>query len=166
MRDLDIPVIAAGGVMDGAGIAACLMLGAEAAQLGTAFIACSESSADSDYRAALLDPSTRHTVLTTAISGRPARSLLNRLTAVCEDAGAGTVPAFPIAYDAAKALYAAAKAAGEPGYGPQWAGQGARLSRPLPAATLVAELLAEMERTFAETWRAGNRNVGVTPRSL
>jgi nitronate monooxygenase len=149
VRELDIPVIAAGGVMDGAGIAACLMLGAGAAQLGTAFIACPESSADADYRAALLDPSSRHTVVTSAISGRPARCLPNRLTALGEEAGAGAVPAFPIAFDAARALHSAAKAVGESGYGPRWAGQGALLSRSMPAATLVAELLAEMDRALA-----------------
>ena len=79
--DRKIPVIAAGGVMDGAGIAACLALGAGAVQLGTAFIACPESAADAGYRAALLGPSAQHTVVTLAISGRPARCLANRFTA-------------------------------------------------------------------------------------
>ena len=77
VKELDIPVIAAGGMMDGAGIAASLMLGAAAAQLGTAFIACPESSADAGYRAALVGPAAEHTVMTRAISGRPARCLAN-----------------------------------------------------------------------------------------
>jgi nitronate monooxygenase len=63
---LDIPVIAAGGIMDGAGIAACLTLGASAAQLGTAFIACPESSADEGFRTTLLGPASLHTVMTSA----------------------------------------------------------------------------------------------------
>ena len=75
-------MIAAGGIMDGAGVAASLMLGAAAAQLGTAFIACPESSADAGYRAALLGPAAEHTVMTAAISGRPARCLANRFTAL------------------------------------------------------------------------------------
>src|SRR5271166_5263329 len=149
VRRLEIPVIAAGGIMDGAGIAACLLLGAGAAQLGTAFIACPESAADENYRAALLGDASGHTVITTAISGRPARCLANRFTALGDEAGRGAVPAYPIAYDAAKALSAAAKAAGETGYGAHWAGQGAPLARSLRAATLVAELQSEMEQALS-----------------
>ena len=149
VRKLDIPVIAAGGIMDGAGIAACLTLGAAAAQLGTAFVACPESSADAGYRAALLGGTSAQTVMTAAISGRPARGLANRFTAFGEAIGPGDIPAYPIAYDAAKSLNAAAKAAGESGYGAHWAGQGAPLARSLPAATLVAELRSEMERALA-----------------
>ena len=77
---LDVPIIAAGGIMDGAGIAAALKLGAVAAQLGTAFIACDESIADSGYRAALFSDAAHHTTMTRAISGRPARCLRNRFT--------------------------------------------------------------------------------------
>jgi nitronate monooxygenase len=149
VRKLQIPVIAAGGIMDGAGIAACLLLGAGAAQLGTAFIACPESAADEGYRAALLGDAAEHTVITTAISGRPARCLANRFTALGDEVGGGLVPAYPIAYDAAKALNAAAKAAGETGYGAHWAGQGAPMARSLPAARLMAKLQSEMEQALA-----------------
>ncbi len=147
---LDIPVIAAGGIMDGAGIAACLTLGASAAQLGTAFIACPESSADAGFRAALLGPASRHTVMTSAISGRPARCLVNRFTELGEAVDARAIPSYPIAYDAGKALHAAARAAGESGYGAQWAGQGAPLARSLPAATMVTELRSEMEQALSQ----------------
>jgi nitronate monooxygenase len=142
---LGIPVIAAGGIMDGAGVAAALTLGAVAAQLGTAFAACPESSADAGYRAALLGPPAEHTVMTAAISGRPARCLANRFTALGGGVAAGSVPDYPIAYDAGKALHAAAKPHGEFGYGAQWAGQGAPLARVLPAAELVARLWEETE---------------------
>jgi nitronate monooxygenase len=145
---LGIPVIAAGGIMDGAGIAACLNLGASAAQLGTAFIGCPESSADEGFRAALLGPAAWHTVVTSAISGRPARCLANRFTALGEAVEVRSIPDYPIAYDAAKAIHAAAKAAGEFGYGAQLAGQGAPLARSLPAATLVAELRSEIEQAL------------------
>jgi nitronate monooxygenase len=145
VSSLDIPVISAGGIMDGAGIAACLVLGASAAQLGTAFIACPESSADAGFRAALLGPASRHTVMTSAISGRPARCLSNHFTELGCQADLWAIPAYPIAYDAGKALHAAASAAGEYGYGAQWAGQGAPLARSLPAAMLMAELRSEME---------------------
>src|SRR5438270_119106 len=69
VKTLDTPVIAAGGIMDGAGIAAALALGATAAQLGTAFVACPESAADAGYRAALLGPPAEHTVMTAVLSG-------------------------------------------------------------------------------------------------
>ncbi|QEL16382.1 NAD(P)H-dependent flavin oxidoreductase [Limnoglobus roseus] len=154
VKALDLPVIAAGGIMDGAGVAAALMLGAAAAQLGTAFIACPESSADAGFRAALLGPAAGHTVMTAAISGRPARCLANRFTALGADAATGTVPDYPIAYDAGKALHAAAKAAGEFGYGAQWAGQGAPLARALPAAELVACLRREMDEALAQQSRS------------
>jgi nitronate monooxygenase len=138
-----LPVIAAGGIMDGAGVAAALKLGAVAAQLGTAFIACPESSADDAYRKALFSPAAFHTTLTAAISGRPARSLKNRFTEWGE-ATTAPLPAYPIAYDAGKALNAAARAAGETGFGAQWAGQAAPLARALPAAELVRALAAEL----------------------
>jgi nitronate monooxygenase len=150
VRKLDLPVIAAGGIMDGAGIAAALTLGAVAAQLGTAFVACPESSADAGYRAALLGPPAEHTVMTAAISGRPARCLANRFTALGEGVPRDAIPDYPIAYDAGKALHAAAKAAGEFGYGAQWAGQGAPLARALPAADLVARLRGEMDHALSD----------------
>lgn len=144
VRQLRIPVIAAGGIMDGAGITAALRLGAQAAQLGTAFIACPESSADAAFREALASDSAHHTVMTRAISGRPARCLRNRFTALGASVSARQIPEYPITYDAGKALHAAAKTAREFGYGAQWAGQGAPLARALPAAELVRTLAAEL----------------------
>ncbi|WP_298399084.1 nitronate monooxygenase [Sphingobium sp.] len=139
-----LPVIAAGGIMDGQGVRAALNLGAVAAQLGTAFIACPESSADDAYRAALFSPAAHHTTITSVISGRPARCLPNSFTA-WEASNEAEIPDYPIAYDAGKALNQAAKAMGEDGYGAQWAGQGAPLARSLPAAELIAALVAEMQ---------------------
>ncbi|WP_102224602.1 NAD(P)H-dependent flavin oxidoreductase [Acidimangrovimonas sediminis] len=146
VRKSRLPVIAAGGIMDGAGIGAVLDLGAAAAQLGTAFISCPESAADAAYRAALLGAEGRHTRMTSAISGRPARVVANRFAAAAEVLDA-CPPDYPIAYDAGKALHAAASAGGEYGYGAQWAGQGAPLSRPMPAAELVATLARELAET-------------------
>jgi len=145
---LDVPVIAAGGIMDGAGIAAALTLGASAAQLGTAFVACPESDADAAYRAALLDKENVRTVMTTAISGRPARCIVNRFTALGTNVPDALIAPYPMAYDTGKALIAAAKAKGETGFGAQWAGQAAGLARALPAETMMAVLHAEMERAL------------------
>ncbi|MDR3097592.1 MAG: nitronate monooxygenase [Paraburkholderia sp.] len=145
----DVPVVAAGGIMDGAGIAAALALGAQAAQLGTAFVACPETSIDEGYRRTLLSESARQTTFTTAISGRLARSIVNRFTTLGEAPDKPEVPAYPMAYDAGKALNAAAKAHGEPGYGAQWAGQAAPLARAMPAAELTRTLQRETEAAVA-----------------
>lgn len=141
---IDLPVIAAGGIMDGAGIAAALRLGADAAQLGTAFIASDESLADAGYRAALASGAAHRTAMVRAVSGRPARILANRFAALDADIAPAAIPAYPIAYDLGKALNAAAKARGDYGYGAQWAGQGAPFARAMPAADLVATLAAEL----------------------
>jgi len=143
----ELPVVAAGGIMDGAGIAAVLALGAQAAQLGTAFVACPESSADARYREALLAPGAISTVQTRAISGRLARGIANRLTALGEAPDCPATPGYPYTYDAGKALHAAAKAHGSADFAAQWAGQAAALSRGLPAAELMRELQAELAAT-------------------
>src|ERR1700761_7750080 len=145
-RRVNPPVIAAGGIMDGAGIAAVLKLGAAAAQMGTAFVGCPESAADAGYRAALAGDAANHTTITRAISGRPARCLANRFTALAQDISDTDVPSYPITYDLGKALHAAGKAKGEFGFGAQWAGQGAPLARAMPAADLVATLAKELDR--------------------
>jgi nitronate monooxygenase len=147
-KQFELPVIASGGIMDGAGIAAALALGAQAAQLGTAFVACPETAIDGGYRRALLGAPAAHTAFTAAISGRLARSLANRFTALSDDPACPPVPDYPIAYDAGKALHAAAKAQGEFGYGAQWAGQAAALARSLPAAELVGVLEVELHETL------------------
>ena len=134
-----LPVVAAGGIMTGQGVRASLADGAVAAQLGTAFVACPESAARPGYRAALLHG--RDTVMTSAISGRPARCLANRFTAL---ENLPPVPDYPRAYAAGKALDAAALAQGEEGFGAQWAGTGVAQARALPAAELVALLAREM----------------------
>ncbi len=143
VREAGLPVIAAGGIMDGAGIRAALDLGAVAVQLGTAFIACPESAADDAYRALLLSDTATRTDMTRAVSGRPARCLPNGFTALGRTLSA-TVPDYPIAYDAGKALNAAARAAGRTDFAAQWAGQGATRARSMPASELVAIMLHEM----------------------
>lgn len=145
---LTVPVIAAGGIMDGATIAAYLKLGAVACQLGTAFIDCAESSADKYFRATLHSDAAFHTVMTPVISGRPARCLANSFTAFGADVDPSEIPDYPIAYDAGKSLNAAAKNADQGGYGAQWAGQGAPLARSLPAAELIAQLQREIDETI------------------
>jgi len=140
---VDIPIVAAGGIMDGRGIDAALRLGASGVQLGTAFILAPESSASAHHRALIQGGATR-TAMTDAISGRAARGLVNRYFDEIGGAGHPPVPDYPIAYDAAKALHAAAAARGNMDYSVNWAGQAYPLARALPAAQLVSTLMAEL----------------------
>ncbi|RKF48348.1 nitronate monooxygenase family protein [Paraburkholderia fungorum] len=140
-----LPVIAAGGIMDGEGIRAALDLGAAAAQLGTAFILCPESAANAGYRANLKSARAAATRLTSVLSGRPARGMTNRLISFGESLGSPVPAAYPVAYDAAKQLNAAAAKLGNHEFAAQWAGQGAPLARELPAAQLVQTLVQEWQ---------------------
>jgi nitronate monooxygenase len=140
-----LPIVAAGGIMDGAGVKAALDLGAVAAQLGTAFILCPESSASAAYRANLKSERAQATRLTAVLSGRPARGMVNQLISHGEASGAPQPAAYPVAYDAAKQLHAAAAKAGNHEFAAHWAGQGAPLSREMPAAEMVQRLVGEME---------------------
>lgn len=142
-QSLTIPVIAAGGIMDGVGIAAALKLGADAVQMGTAFILCPESAADDAYRANLQSNKAFNTALTAVISGRPARGLTNRMHQEIEELNA-FLPSYPSAYSAAKALHAAASEHHNYDFAAHWAGQGAPLARTLPATELVQLLSAEL----------------------
>ncbi|MCS5712240.1 nitronate monooxygenase [Candidatus Berkiella aquae] len=142
IKQSQIPVIAAGGIMDGQGIKAALALGAIGVQMGTAFILCPESAANATYRAALKSEQAYDTQLTSLISGRPARGLVNRLM-LAHHLENLAIPAYPIAYDAAKSLHAAASVQGNHDFAVHWAGQGAPLARELPAAQLITKLLQE-----------------------
>ncbi|MDA5558817.1 NAD(P)H-dependent flavin oxidoreductase [Shimia sp. MMG029] len=142
--EVDVPIIAAGGLMDGADVARALAAGAAVAQLGTAFLDCTESAADAGYRAALRDPALQPSELTPTLSGRPARCLRNKYVALGEALHA-RVPDYPVAYDVAKQLNAAAKAAGEPGFGAQWAGAGVARVRQGGAAEILQAIGVEYE---------------------
>jgi len=135
-----LPVIAAGGIADGRGIAAAMMLGAAAVQIGTAYLHCPESLIGPAHRAALASATAERTVFTNLFSGGLARGLW---TPPMEELGPirSEAPPFPLATAALSPLAAAAARRGETGFRPMWAGQAARLGRPLPARALT-ELLA------------------------
>ncbi|ATY34771.1 2-nitropropane dioxygenase [Sphingomonas psychrotolerans] len=139
VRAVDVPVIAAGGIVDGAGVAAALALGASAAQSGTAYLATPESLASPMHRNLL--GSEAETVFTNLLTGREARGFRNRLIDALGPLSP-IVPAFPHAATALAPLRAAAEADGREDYSPLWAGQGAALARAMPAETLT-RLLAE-----------------------
>lgn len=140
-----VPVIAAGGIMNGAGIAAMCQLGVSGVQLGTAFILCPESAANQAYRQALKSQQAISTVMTSAISGRPARCITNDFCRLAREFSHDTIPPYPLTYALGKALAAAAAAKGAHGFGAQWAGQGAALAREMPAAELITTLVAEWQ---------------------
>lgn len=142
---INLPVIAAGGIMDGAGIRAALDLGAVAAQLGTAFVLCPESAANAAYREKLKSERASVTRLTPVLSGRPARGIVNRFITYCEEPDSPPIAAYPVAYDITKQLNAAAEKSGNHEFAAHWAGQGAPLARELPAAQLVETLVRELE---------------------
>ncbi|WMC12068.1 nitronate monooxygenase [Oceanimonas pelagia] len=143
VNEVRLPVIAAGGIMDGHDMQAMLARGAAAVQLGTAFVACPESAASEEYRRRLLSAGAGQTRLTRTLSGRPARGLLNRFIAHGEAPGAPQTPDYPVAYDAAKRLHGAAVALGCHDFAAHWAGTGVARARAQPAAGLVAGLLQE-----------------------
>jgi nitronate monooxygenase len=136
-----LPLVATGGMMDGADIAAALAAGASAVQLGTAFVACPESAADTVFRSKL--GGGEPTRMTRNVSGRAARGFANALFDLPD---APPPPDYPIAYDAAKALHTAAIAKDRHDYAVHWAGSGAARARALPAARLVEVLAEESER--------------------
>jgi nitronate monooxygenase len=139
---LAVPVIAAGGVMDGRGIAAAVMLGAAAVQLGTAFLRSPESLIAEPYRRALASDRAEHTMITNLISGRLARGIPNRLIAELGPIRS-EAPAYPHASTALAPLRRAAEAQGRDDFTPLWAGQGAPLARARPATEIVERLAQE-----------------------
>ena len=146
VRRVKTPVVAAGGIMDGAGIAAALALGAQAAQLGTAFIPCPESGAPQVHKDGVLATREDTTLVTEKFSGKPARGLANRFNREMRDAP--QLP-FPAQNALTSRLRAASAKAGNPDFVAMWAGQAAPLARALPAAELVAALEAETLEALA-----------------
>lgn len=137
------PVVAAGGIADGRGIRAVLALGAQAAQIGTAFLACSESGTTDLHRDALFSPSARRTVLTRAFTGRLARGIGNRWTDEMS-AVAAQLPPFPITGWFVSKLRPAALAAGRTDLLSLWSGQVAPMLRHRDVASLMHSLLADL----------------------
>ncbi|MEV7805233.1 nitronate monooxygenase [Microbispora sp. NPDC088329] len=136
-----VPLVAAGGIMDGADVAAVLSAGAVAAQLGTAFLRTPESGAHPVHKAALADPRFTRTAFTRAFSGRTARGLANRFMAEHE---ASAPACYPQVHHLTKGLRRAAAEHGDPEAMALWCGRGYRRCRDLPAAALVEVLMKEL----------------------
>jgi nitronate monooxygenase len=150
---VSVPVIAAGGIANGCGIAAAFALGASATQIGTAFLLCPEAATPPVHRDALRDAGRHRTIVTNVFSGRPARVLANRLVV---EAGpvSDTVPDFPLAMGELAPLRAAAERKGSRDFTPLWSGQAAALVREMPAKALVETLVVEAFGRFRELRRS------------
>jgi len=142
VRNVKTPVVAAGGIMDGASIAAVLALGAQAAWLGTAFIPCPESGAPRAHKESILNSKEDATLVTEKFSGKPARAITNRFIREMHERAAPQL-VFPAQNILTRKLRTEAAKAGIPDFVAMYAGQAAPLSRALPAAELVATLEAE-----------------------
>lgn len=137
-----VPVIAAGGIADGRGIAAAFMLGASGVQIGTAYLFCPESTIAPPHRRALASAKASETALTNVFTGRPARSIVNR--AVREVGPISELaPAFPLAGGALAPLRAATEPSGSGDFMSLWSGQSAALGRPVSADRLTRALADE-----------------------
>jgi nitronate monooxygenase len=146
---VSVPVVAAGGIMDGRGVAAALALGAAGAQLGTAFIACAESAAPDSYKRSLANSDAAGTTLTRAFTGRPARGLRTSFFDELERSGP-EIPPYPLQAMLVAELREAGLERDELDLVMRLAGQGAPMARrDVPAAELVAALASETEAALA-----------------
>jgi len=143
-----VPVIAAGGIADGRGIAAALALGAAGAQIGTAYLLTPEAKTSAIHRAALAASDDGSTCLTNVFTGRPARGILNRFM---REVGplSPLAPQFPLAAGATTPLRTAAEARGSGDFTSLWSGQAGRLARAMPAGELTRLLVEETAQARA-----------------
>jgi nitronate monooxygenase len=144
-----LPVMAAGGIADGRGVAAALALGAQAVALGTAFLRTTEAGTGAAYRRALADADEAGTVTTSAFSGRTARGLSNAYVRAFDGGEPVDLPDFPVMNYLSRPLRSASAAAGSAEAQSLWAGQGVALTREVGAGELVAALAAETENALA-----------------
>ena len=154
-----VPVIASGGIMDGRGIAAALALGAVAVQMGTAFLLADESGIPNGYRDAVANARETDTRVTRAFSGRAARGIANRFMDEVEGLGATANVGYPTQNALTRPLRAEAARQNRPEFLSLWAGQGLRLARREPAASIVRRVAAETEAVLRrlESERATER---------
>ena len=144
VQAVKVPVIAAGGIADAAGVAAAMALGAAAVQIGTAYLLCPEATTSKLHRAALQSPASQHTALTNLFTGRPARGIANRL--MRELGPISTVATeFPLATSGIAPLRAAAEKTGITDFSPLWSGQNASACREIGAAELTQALVANLK---------------------
>jgi nitronate monooxygenase len=140
VKAVSVPVIAAGGIADAAGVAAAMSLGAAGVQLGTAYLLCPEAKTSAVHRAALKSARASHTALSNVFSGRPARGIMNRVMAELGPINPAA-PAFPLAADALAPLRKKAESLSSGDFSPLWAGQNVSGCKEISAAELTRGLI-------------------------
>jgi nitronate monooxygenase len=155
---VNVPVIAAGGIADARGLVAALALGAEAVQMGTAFLACEESGASRVHRQALQEKRAGHTALTKGFTGRLARGIHNRLLEELNRPGIEILP-YPLQRALVRNLAVPAEAAGRSDLLPLWAGQSANLSACSNVLAFLTSLVQEASEIAGPItqWSAARR---------
>ena len=155
---VNLPVIAAGGIADARGVVAALVLGAEAGQMGTVFLACEESGASPLHRQVLRGKKAGHTALTKGFTGRLARGIQNRLLVELNDAETPVLP-YPLQRRLVRNLAIPAEAAGRSDLLPLWAGQSANLSTCTNVSAFLTSLVEEISEIgeLAIQWSAASR---------
>ncbi|MCM3612183.1 nitronate monooxygenase [Planococcus sp. MERTA32b] len=147
---VQIPVIAAGGIADGRGLAAVLALGADAAQIGTRFLLAAEAGTHPAYQQKVIDANEEQTIITKSFSGRPARAIKNRLLAEFEETGTRPLP-FPSHNTVTRDIRTAAAEQGNSDFLSLWAGQSLRLiNSKSPAAEMIREIMEEARSIIGE----------------
>ncbi len=152
-----VPVIASGGIMDGRGIAAAFSLGAEAVQMGTAFLTCAEAGVAEAYKDAILNASEDQTRITRAFSGRPARGIANRVLTSMETREDAILP-FPLQNALTRPMRTESTRQNRADYLSLWAGQGVRLARRTKASELVARLWEETQDAIRSLQKYSSQN--------
>ncbi|MFW1676856.1 NAD(P)H-dependent flavin oxidoreductase [Pontibacter sp. JAM-7] len=141
VQAVKLPVIAAGGITDAKGVTAALALGAAGVQVGTAYLLCPEANTSAVHRSALKSEAAGHTAVTNLFSGRPARSIVNRVIRELGPISANT-PEFPLAASAIAPLRAEAESRSSGDFSPLWSGQNSTGCKEISAAQLTRELAA------------------------
>ncbi len=146
---VDVPVVATGGVADGRGVAAALLLGPSAVQIGTGFLRCPEAGIHPAWAGGLAGAAPEDTVVTRAFSGRAGRSLATRYARAALAPGAPPSAPYPVQRALTAGMRAQGQAEGDLDRMQAWAGQAAGLARAEPAAALVAQLWQDARRLLA-----------------
>jgi nitronate monooxygenase len=143
VKAVKLPVIAAGGIADAAGVAAALSLGASAVQVGTAYLLCTETNTSQIHRNALKSEASQHTAITNLFSGRPARSIVNRIMREIGPINPNT-SAFPLALNTISAVKKQAESTGVGDFSSLWCGQNATGCKEISAAEMTMALAAKL----------------------